>query len=527
MKMVMGGETEYALSALDVRGRPVEQSQLLRRFIQYAKDSLPYTSVSEGGRFFSNGGLLYLDSGLHVEWATPECTSPFDVARFLRAGDIIVNDLAKRLLKDSPDLAEIFCSRCNVDYLDRTLWASHESYLHRCPPTDLPQQLIPFLASRVIIGGGGGWDCHSPGLRFTLSPRAHFISCVVSRDSQHERPLFHTKNETLSTTGSHRLHVACSETLCSDAATVLRFGATALVVAIVDLGASPGRNVALVSPISALRRFARDVSCRARATTAGGCRVTALDIQRHYLSCVEQYLGGSRLPGWAEEICVLWKRILDDLEAGWSHVAGTLDWAIKHKLFVHCLDRRGFALTSLPAWNTAIDRLEQTWYADGPKDQPFDLKHVDPGDQVLGATIERLTPFLAKRGLHWQQLGEFVSVRSELFELDTRFGDLGEQGIFHALDTAGALTHRIEGLDVASAVANPPPDTRARLRGEVVQRLTQAGTKYRAEWTGIYDIGHRRELDLRNPLETEERWTEVAPASLSARVADVFGHYGS
>jgi hypothetical protein len=261
--------------------------------------------------------------------------------------------------------------------------------------------------------------------------------------------------------------------------------------------------------------------------TTGGRRVTALDIQRHYLSCVQEYLGGSRLPDWAERLCILWKRILNELEAGRSHVAGTLDWAIKHKLFEHWLGRQGFTFRSLSAWNTAIHHLEQTWKWDGPKDQPLDLRQVRPGDQVLDTAIARLTPFLAKRGLTWQQFHEFARVRSELFELDSRFGDLGEQGLFHALDRAGTLTHRMESLDFAGAIAHPPQDTRARLRGEVVQRLTRAGTRYSAEWTGIYDIGHRRQLDLRNPFETEERWTDVASASLATRLADVFGHYGS
>jgi proteasome accessory factor A len=525
MKLMMGGETEYALSATYARGKVVDQPSLLRRFIEYSKQSLPYTSVSGWGRFLENGGFLYLDSGLHIEWATPECTSPFDVTRFLRAGDKIVNDLATQLLQDSPDLADIFCSRCNVDYVDRTLWAAHESYMHHADPHDLPDQLIPFLASRVVLGAGG-WDYQSPGLCFTLSPRAHFISQVVGHDSQHVRPLFHTKNESLSGTGSHRLHVACSETSCSDIATVLRFGTTALVVAIVELGARPGADVALASPLTALRRFARDVKCRVQATTTHGRRVTALDIQRHYLSCVEQYLGSSQLPEWAQEVCGLWKSTLDKVDAGLSQVDRTLDWAVKRRLFARWLDRKGIAWASLRTWNAAIRQLRRTWKSDGPKDQPFDLKRVIQGDAVFGPTMRRLTPYLTDRGLAWGQLAALAEARSELFELDARFGGLGERGIFRALDAAGALRHRIETLDLATALKTPPPDTRARVRGEVVQRLTQAGTKYRAEWTGIYDISHRRELDLRNPFETEERWTEVTSESLAGRLANVFGHYG-
>ena len=68
----MGGETEYALGATSANREAVEQPQLLRQFMDDARQALPYTAVSENGRFFGNGGLLDLDCGLHIEWATPK-----------------------------------------------------------------------------------------------------------------------------------------------------------------------------------------------------------------------------------------------------------------------------------------------------------------------------------------------------------------------------------------------------------------------------------------------------------------------
>ena len=121
MKTVMGGETEYAISARDVGGRVVEQSVLLHRFFDHATQTLGLTSTSTRGRFLGNGGLLYLDAGLHMEWATPECTSPFDVVRYLEAGDRIVHDLAETLRVTYPVVGKVFCSRTNVDYLSSTL----------------------------------------------------------------------------------------------------------------------------------------------------------------------------------------------------------------------------------------------------------------------------------------------------------------------------------------------------------------------------------------------------------------------
>lgn len=50
------------------------------------------------------------------------------------------------------------------------------------------------------------------------------------------------------------------------------------------------------------------------------------------------------------------------------------------------------------------------------------------------------------------------------------------------------------------------------VRGHVVRRLTEDGTRYRAEWTRVVDVDHKRVLDLGDPFEADERWQEVALA---------------
>jgi proteasome accessory factor A len=503
MRTVMGGETEYAISARDARGQIVHQSVLLDSILNHARRHLGYTSQSSRGRFLSNGGLLYLDAGLHLEWATPESTSPFEVVRYLQAGDRIVYDLAMSFLNASPNISAIFCSRANVDYLSGTLWAGHESYMHNVPPAELAAQLIPFLASRVLLGAGG-WDRGSPGLRFTTSPRAHFITRQTDRDSQHVRPIFHTKDEPLGQ-GSHRLHVACSESLCSETANVLRFGTTAIVLALLERGIRPANPVTLVNPVRAMQRFA--LNPRWRACVIGEPRrwVSALDIQRHYLGYVEAYFDGLELPDWAARVCRMWRTLLDDLEDP-SRVDRTLDWAIKQRLFQRQLDRHGIAWSSLPAWNRALEKLRLAWINSETTGR-FEIGCVlGEGPRIAGERT-RQARFLASRGLDLAQLADLDTARHEMFELDAKFGALGDAGLFNALDAAGALHHRVGGLDVESALTRPPQDTRARVRGAVVKRLSEAGIPYAAEWTSVHDYQGQTWLNLHDPFETEERWS--------------------
>ncbi|NOT26374.1 MAG: hypothetical protein HOP16_09775 [Acidobacteria bacterium] len=507
MTTVMGGETEYAISARDHAGQPIPQGPLLARFFAHTTAALKYSSMSSRGRFLRNGGLIYLDAGLHMEWATPEVTCPFEAVRYLEAGDLIVQDIATSFAAGSSDISEIFCSRTNVDYLSGTLWASHESYMHRANVKELPAQLLPFLASRVLFGAGG-WDYRAPALRFTLSPRAHFISRTIDSDSQYTRPLFHTKDEPLSGPGIHRLHVACSERACSQTASVLRFGTTALVLALIERGARPGSDVALASPVWAVDRFAAAATGVSAPLLRGG-RTTALAIQRHYLSRVEDAMDQLPFP-WTSDVCALWRRTLDDIEEDRPRVAVTLDWAIKQRLFERRLAQRGIAWTSLRTWNTALDRIRRRWLKDAAQRPPFELATLLNPDGWLRTEMGKLSRLLGRQGLSWEQLPALAAARLELFELDAKFGALGENGIFNALDRAGALSHRVRDLDVADAVVTPPQDTRAKIRGDVVLRLSTEATSYGAEWTRVYDRARRRELDLMNPFETDERWREVS-----------------
>jgi proteasome accessory factor A len=125
----------------------------------------------------------------------------------------------------------------------------------------------------------------------------------------------------------------------------------------------------------------------------------------------------------------------------------------------------------------------------------------------------------ASRGLSWEQLPALVKARNEVFELDAKFAALGDNGVFNALDRAGALRHKVRDLDVADAVVNPPGDTRAAIRGRVVRELSEKGVRYGAEWTSVFDRDGRRELDLRDPFETQERWRALSPGRDEARGA--------
>jgi len=456
-----GLETEYAFTALDSQGRRLERATALEWLMERARATLPHLpDMHSAGIFLQNGARFYVDHGLHPAMSTPECMNPWDAVRYVLAGERILMRLAEDVVAQKNPAAQVQFFRCNVDYSGtRATWGCHESYLHRGTPALFPQQLIPHLVSRLIYTGAGGLNPLSPGIEFTLSPRVPHLTRVVSDESTHDRGIFHTKDESLSGKGYHRLHILCGESLCSETAAWLKVGTTALIVAMIEAGLQPGAAVALRSPLEAMRRFAGDPTCTLTVPTVNGRNLTALMIQRHYLTLAETHVGEAFMPSWAAEVCRQWRAVLDGLEYDSESLDRVLDWRMKLALFRGRVRRYGIVWESLPM------RQE---------------KGVEP----------------------------FLAMRQELCEIDMRFGQLGT-GIFAVLNRTKVLAHHLPGVEnIEQAVSDPPRDGRARVRGACIRRLANQDDRYVCDWQRVWDTQENRMLDLGDPFASEEYWKD-------------------
>jgi proteasome accessory factor A len=508
--LVMGMETEYAVTGIPEGGEGSARSRLIERMLSLARNSYPHLrDWSSQGLFLANGARLYVDRGEHPEFATPECQDPWEVLRYVRAGEALLLSLARQA-RWAGEFPEVAVLRANVDYLrGGTTWGCHESYLHRSDPADLPPHLIPHLVSRVVYTGAGGFNPVMPGLEFTLSPRAWLISEPVSAESTQHRGIYHTKDESLSGPGWHRLHVICGESLCSDTATVLKLGATALVVAALEAGHRPGQVVGLARPVDALRAFASDPGGRATARLVTGADARACDIQRHYLELVERCLADAVLPPWAGEICRMWRAQLDALDDRAASVARTLDWAIKLALYQDQAARCGLDWEAFSRWNLALRDLDRAASRLHRQDEPHGLGRALGLGSAPHGKLRPLAPRAVLRGMRLREVNEFLAFRRAMLETDLRFGQLGERGIFDQLEGRGVLTHGVEGHGpVHGWVDGPPERGRARARGEWITRLWRAGTaaRYRCDWASVSDEARGLFVDLSDPLAHEGLW---------------------
>ncbi|MEW6207439.1 MAG: proteasome accessory factor PafA2 family protein [Acidobacteriota bacterium] len=505
---LMGVETEYAVSGVALDYFEFDPEDFVYRIIELTASRHRTLPDMGEGVFLENSSRLYVDYGLHPELSTPECDDPRDLVRYILAGERMLVDAVDQAGREKRIEPMIFKS--NVDYSgSRSTWGCHESHLHRMSTMELSKQIMPHLVSRVIYTGAGGFNSFAPGVEFTLSPRAPHMTAVTSENSTSYRGIFHTKDESLSSEGYHRLHLLCGESLSSETAMFLKAGTTALIVAMAEAGLRPGEAVALDFPLDALRIFSTDAECAKTVMTTDGKRLTALEIQCHYLDLAEKHASDHFMPVWAGDVCREWRRVLNHLLESPVTMNTTLDWAIKLSLYRNHARSRGMNWDRLQCWNHALRRINRAIEEKCPNRQ-VSIEFILGSDSPVRDEVNHLAPFLRDRGFSWDDLNSVLALRQELFEIDTRFSQLGGRGIFSALDQAGVLTHHIEGVDrIEEAMSDPPPRHRARLRGEAIKRLSGNNGRYKCDWSGIWDFDIERYLDLSDPFETRERWTSM------------------
>jgi hypothetical protein len=266
-----------------------------------------------------------------------------------------------------------------------------------------------------------------------------------------------------------------------------------------------------------MRRFSTDPSCTRKEALRDGRKLRALEIQRHYLEAAEAHVSRDFMPPWAGEVCAEWRRMLDRLEGGEGAVSTILDWGIKLILFKEHARKHGLKWDKLSRWAPPVEPIAATPGRPEPRPVPLDTNE-SIGDRRLSEEQMRLFDLRESREPESEELRSFLRLRAELFELDTKFGELGPRGIFSALDEAGVLDHRLQRLgDVEQAIDQPPAGGRAHARGQAVLRHCGERGRYTASWQEILDHQLGRTLDLSDPFGRNPPWATPASATKQSR----------
>jgi len=421
-RRIFGLENEYGVTCT-FRGQrrlsPDEVARyLFRRVVSWGRSS---------NVFLSNGARLYLDVGSHPEYATPECDSIRDLVIHDKAGERILEGLlvdAERRLREEGIAGDVYLFKNNTDSAGNS-YGCHENYLvaRHGEFARLADVLIPFLVTRQIMVGAGKVLQTPRGAVFCVSQRAEHIWEGVSSATTRSRPIINTRDEPHADAERYRrLHVIVGDSNMSETTTMLKVGATDLVLRMIEAGVVM-RDLTLENPIRAIREVSHDMTGRRLVRLANGREASALDIQQEYLTKARDFASRRGIDeGMVKRVLDLWERSLHAVSTGDLDLVGReIDWVIKYQLIERYRAKHGLAMSA-------------------PRIAHLDLAYHD---------IRR------------------------------------NRGLYYLLEKHGNVDRVSRDLEVFTAKSVPPQTTRAKLRGEFIRRAQEKRRDFTVDWVHL------------------------------------------
>ncbi|GAB3074675.1 depupylase/deamidase Dop [Corynebacterium aquatimens] len=292
-----------------------------------------------------NGARYYVDHA-HPEYSSPEVSNAWDAMVYDAAGDVIMNRTAAEIqrlydegvsvLGGQEPCPPVKFYKNNVDGKGAS-YGAHENYLYS-RSTDfeqLAQGLIPFFVTRQIFAGAGRMGIGEKGDRngFQISQRADYFFQEMSLETTLNRGIINTRDEPHADASAYgRLHVIVGDANLSQYATLLKMGTTSLVLDAIESGVDFS-DLKLKEPVDELKAISHDLTLSHELRLIDGRRLSAIDIQREYLSRV------AAASAVDKHVLELWEEILGDLERDPLATADRLDWTAKWALIKGFVDR--------------------------------------------------------------------------------------------------------------------------------------------------------------------------------------------
>jgi len=388
----------------------------------------PY--CQDWGRKFlpTSGGCCYIDLG-HLELALPETLSALAHCAAQKSMLRVAQDAMDKANADRPADRPIQVLVNNSDG-QGSAWGAHLNVAvsRRCFDNIFRQRLhymgllASHLAGGVLWGQGKvGSEDRRPACNYQLSQRADFFHVLLGPQTTYDRPIVNTRDESLCGPSSSRaasgtwddriarVHLIPYDANLCDVACVIKAGSCQLVLAMLEQDQVPSELI-LDSPVEAVGAWSHDPTLSRRACLVAGRELTAVELQLEIVDRVRAFVEAGRAEGIvpdAEQILSVWERTLLELRAGDEEaLSGKLDWVLKRRLCEQAIRSAGVG------WNSPQIKYIDHLYA-----------HLAPD-----------------RGLYW------------------------------AMERAGAVQRLVSATQIERGVHEPPDDTRAWLRAQILRR---------------------------------------------------------
>lgn len=418
-----------------------------------------------GSLMLANGARYYIDHA-HPEYCTPETLTPRGVVCADKAGERIVAGCIAALNSSGtlPDGQQVLIYKNNSDQKGNS-YGCHENYLLSMDLFEdllrrrshiIYRYLLPFLVSRTIITGAGkvGYENYSDPASFQLSQRADFFEMLTGLQTTYQRPLFNLRDEAHSARHTfRRLHVILGDANMAEISTYLKIGITQLVLHMIE-DEFIRTDLTLADPVEAFQQIARDLTFKQPLQLENGSTMTVTELQTVYLDHAERYLNEHEGTEEQWDIWERWAEIIEILESGnWQALATSLDWAIKRNVLDRYLAGQQTDWATVERWQLVIELA------------------LAPGGETAAQRIAE------KMGLNWADYTQQREIYFTLRRLDLEYHDIRHQGtpvgLFYRLQSAGHVERLLTEDEVTTAMSQPPVDTRAWLRGKIVERFAR------------------------------------------------------
>jgi Pup amidohydrolase len=364
------------------------------------------TAIDQGRKYLSsNGGCAYIDSD-HLEVALCETLSAYDHVAHWRAMLAVARRAMRRVNEELPEgyrlqilancsdgLGNSYGSHVNV-LLTREAW--NDIFSRK---THYLAYLAAFQISSIVFTGQGkvGSERDRPWADFQLSQRADFMETLANNDTMVFRGVVNTRDEPHAGLASHaaqpplaRLHVIFFDSTLCQVATLLRVGTLQMIAAMLEAGYVDA-NLALEDPLEALGTWSRDPTLSARAGMVNGGSRTAVELQLEFLTAAKRFAARGSFDAIvpeADRLLELWEDTLLKLEArDFDALSRRLDWVVKRRLLRSVLASR----PDLTWRSPAVKQLDQLYASLDEADGPFwALERAGELDRVVSdETIAR------------------------------------------------------------------------------------------------------------------------------------------
>jgi proteasome accessory factor A len=373
---VLGIETEFGIHTVGGEGNPITASSVLvnayaaevdRRTGWDFEDETPGNDARAFARegslppmvethlantVLTNGARYYVDHA-HPEYSTPECADPMELVVHDKAGEEVLRQSMRAAAALFPDDPAVVVYKNNSDRKGNS-YGCHENYLmdRDIPFTQVVAGVVPHFVTRQIYVGAGKVGVETPALDrervpFQISQRAEFFEEVVGLETTLRRPIVNTRDEPHADPRRfRRLHVIIGDANLSEVATFLKVGTTAAVLAMLEDGALPARELTPADPVRTMHQVSADLSLSVPIELADGSSATALDIQWELFGAARRYAKERGLAALGDEgvsglVLDRWEAVLHGLETDRKGLSKQLDWVAKLEMMEAYRDRHG------------------------------------------------------------------------------------------------------------------------------------------------------------------------------------------